>query len=384
MIMFRIRRIYDTILPRNKAALAQVQSILAIQFPLIPQSEIAGLPEKLQNPLKHRFRSILFVAEDHHDQVKGLAFLFHEPELQFCYLDYLSTTTKLMGRGIGGALYDRVRQEALGLKSLGIFFECLPDDPLLCPDREKLRANISRLKFYEHFGARPIIGTAYETPIREGGDNPPYLMYDDLGRHTPLTRWKARGIVKAILERKYGALCPPQYIDMVVKSFRDDPVRLRDYLYTQGKQQKSADQAVIPVDQRIRLAVNSNHEIHHIHERGYVESPVRIKTILKEILPTGLFDLVKTMHFSDQHIKAVHDRHFVDYLKKVCTSIPRNRSIYPYVFPIRNVARPPKELPIRAGYYCIDTFTPLNINACHFFRGLWSATGRNNSPVSRP
>ncbi|HEM48905.1 MAG TPA: histone deacetylase family protein, partial [Caldithrix sp.] len=35
----------------------------------------------------------------------------------------------------------------------------------------------------------------------------------------------------------------------------------------------------------------------------------------------------------------------------------------PYVFPIRNAARPPKELPVRAGYYCIDTFTPLNHNA---------------------
>jgi acetoin utilization deacetylase AcuC-like enzyme len=37
--------------------------------------------------------------------------------------------------------------------------------------------------------------------------------------------------------------------------------------------------------------------------------------------------------------------------------------VYPYVFPIRNATRPPKELPIRAGYYCIDTFTPLNENA---------------------
>lgn len=32
----------------------------------------------------------------------------------------------------------------------------------------------------------------------------------------------------------------------------------------------------------------------------------------------------------------------------------------PYGFSIRNVARPPKEFPIPAGYYCIDTFTPLN------------------------
>ncbi len=33
------------------------------------------------------------------------------------------------------------------------------------------------------------------------------------------------------------------------------------------------------------------------------------------------------------------------------------------MFPIRNRTRPPKGLPIRAGYYCIDTFTPLTGNA---------------------
>jgi acetoin utilization deacetylase AcuC-like enzyme len=33
------------------------------------------------------------------------------------------------------------------------------------------------------------------------------------------------------------------------------------------------------------------------------------------------------------------------------------------VFPIRNAARPPRDLSLRAGYYCIDTFTPLNRNA---------------------
>jgi len=43
-------------------------------------------------------------------------------------------------------------------------------------------------------------------------------------------------------------------------------------------------------------------------------------------------------------------------------------SVYPYVFPIRNAARPPKEMPVRAGYYCIDTFTPLNRNAYHAAR----------------
>jgi acetoin utilization deacetylase AcuC-like enzyme len=59
----------------------------------------------------------------------------------------------------------------------------------------------------------------------------------------------------------------------------------------------------------------------------------------------------------------VHDLHFVEYLKRVCARVPPGKSIYPYVFPIRNATRPPRELPIRAGYYCIDTFTPLNRDA---------------------
>lgn len=39
------------------------------------------------------------------------------------------------------------------------------------------------------------------------------------------------------------------------------------------------------------------------------------------------------------------------------------RSLYPYIFPIRNRARLPKERSILAGYYCIDTFTPIHRNA---------------------
>jgi acetoin utilization deacetylase AcuC-like enzyme len=43
--------------------------------------------------------------------------------------------------------------------------------------------------------------------------------------------------------------------------------------------------------------------------------------------------------------------------------VPAGKSVYPYIFPIRNTKRPPKDLPLRAGYFCIDTFTPLNANA---------------------
>ena len=225
------------------------------------------------------------------------------------------------------------------------------------------KENASRLKFYERFGARPVINTAYETPVNPGDDNPPYLVYDDLGQSQPLPLAQARKIVQAILERKYGDLCPPQYVDMVVESFRDDPVRLRENKYIRGEAQPTTPLTDVPADKRIHLVINDKHDIHHVRERGYVESPVRIKTILKEIQPTGLFEVLPVRHFSDRHIKAVHDPKFVDYLKRMCMTVEPNRSVYPYVFPIRNAARPPKELPVRAGYYCIDTFTPLNRNA---------------------
>ena len=360
--MFRIRRVYDDTTPANKEAITQAQQILQSQFPGLSRRDVAKLPKQLRNPLKYRFRSILFVAEDQKERVKGFALLFHEPVLHFCYLDYISTAERRMGRGIGGALYERVREEALSLNATGLFFECLPDSPKLSPDPEMRKQNAARLRFYERYGARPIINTAYETPLKPGDDNPPYLVYDNLGIDSVLGQDMARGVVRAILERKYGTLCPPDYVDMVVESFKDDPVQLRKPRYVR-KKTPAPVKASIPPDKRIILVINDRHGIHHVEERGYVESPVRIDAILKELDTTELFERVPPRHFSENRIRAVHADEFVNYFKKVCARLEPGESIYPYVFPIRNAARPPRDLPIRAGYYCIDTFTPINRNA---------------------
>jgi acetoin utilization deacetylase AcuC-like enzyme len=359
--MFRIRRVYDDVTPGNKEAIAQVQKILKAQFSALSSGDIAKLPKQLRNPLKYLFRSILFVAEGPRGRVDGFAMLFHEPVLNFCYLDFISAATGKAGRGFGGALYERVRDETLNLNCLGLFFECLPDDPKLSPQTEIRKQNVARLRFYERYGARPIINTAYETPLKPGDDNPPYLVYDDLGQDGELSRDQARAIVRAILERKYGNLCPRGYIEMVVESFQDDPVRVREFKYR--KKEPRLPVRRIPPDERIILLVNDKHAIHHVEELGYVEAPVRIDSILEELEKTDFFLKVYPRHHSEKHIKAVHDPEFVEYFEKVCEKLEPGRSIYPYVFPIRNVARPPKDLPIRAGYYCIDTFTPINRNA---------------------
>jgi acetoin utilization deacetylase AcuC-like enzyme/GNAT superfamily N-acetyltransferase len=360
--MFRIRRIYDNLIPTNKKAILQVQNILKIQFPELTEKDIMKLPEQLQNPLKYKFRTILFVYEDSKENVQGFAILFYAPFLKFCYLDYISAAEQMTGKGIGGTLYNRVREEALALETTGIFFECLPDDPALCNSPEICKQNATRLHFYERYGARPIINTLYETPLKPGG-SAPYLVFDPIGQNIKLSRNKIRTIVRAILERKYYELCSPEYIDMVVNSFNDDSVILREPKYTKNKNNDISVKTSLPVDKKIILIINDKHDIHHVQERGYLEAPVRIISILNELEKTDIFQKITARHFSGKHILAVHDKDFIKYFKKVCSMLETGKSLYPYVFPIRNAKKPPKNLLVRAGYYCTDTFTPVNYNA---------------------
>lgn len=359
--MFRIHKIFDVTTPTNRQLLSQVQAMLRVQFNALSEKDIAKLPVQLANPFKFRFRSILLVAEGDNATVRGFAMLLHAPDLDFCYLDYICAGRGETGGGIGGALYERVREEALQLGAVGLLMECLPDDPALSPDPVIRKQNAARLRFYERFGARPIANTAYATPLREGDTDPPYLVLDYLGQEDkPLGRDQARAIIRACIERKYGSVCPPGYIDMIVDSVIDDPIRLREPRYVKGAIESPRHR---PRQRKIALIVNDKHAIHHVKERGYVEAPVRIESITSELDKTELFERVSPGQFGTGVIEQVHKREFVEFLKKACANVPAGKSVYPYVFPVRNRARPPKDYPLRAGYYCIDTFTPLNANA---------------------
>ncbi|HPQ39142.1 MAG TPA: histone deacetylase family protein [bacterium] len=358
--MFRIRRIFDDVSPVNQQTLAQVSVLLRQQFEELNPEKIARIPNVLRHPIKYGFRTILYVAEDNLFRLQGLALIDYDADLSFCFLDYLTSQPSRVGRGIGGALYDQVRAEALSLGVTGIFFECNPDDPELCHDARILEENRARLRFYERYDARPIAGTAYETPVTLGGDNPPYLVFDGLGRERSLSAEYVKKVVASILKGKYSDVCSPEYVRKVVDSIRDDPVKIRPKRYSMTAAVRDSHGGVADRLAGIALVVNDRHAIHHVRERGYVETPARVDAILSKILPTGAFVQVPPAHFSDTHIAAVHDRGYMSYFKKASAQIPENAPLYPYVFPIRNRIRPPVELPVRAGYYCIDTFTPIS------------------------
>lgn len=361
--MFRIRRIFDDLVPANQHALEQVRAMLHSQFELLDRRKIDRIPNTLRSPLKYGFRTILYVAEDQKSTVLGFAILDHDDALHFCYLDYMASGKNLAGRGVGAALYERIRNEALSLGVVGIFFECLPDDPELSPDPTILKQNKARLKFYESFGARPIINTAYETPVNPGATDPPYLVFDDLSQNSVLHAGYLKRVITKILESKYPDLCTPAYIKAVVDSITDDPVRIRPPRYTRQRLPDQMKTQSMTAFAKIALITTDQHHIHHVRERGYVESPARIRIIQQALDSTGIFDPVPPASFNDAFISAVHDPQYIRYFRRVCANVDPDTPFYPYVFPIRNRTRPPVDLPVRVGYYCIDTFTPISGNA---------------------
>jgi len=364
--MFRIRKVFDDVSPANQDAIEQVLLILREQFPNARPIEFQKLPNQLTDPVKYKYRSILLVAEDGLGKVKGFAMMLHMPDVEIIYLELISAAAGRTGGGVGSALYERVREEAFLLNTYGIFFECSVDAPDIINDPEILKQNSSRLRFYERYGARPIINNDYASPIKPGDQDLYYLVYDDLGQGVELSCVRTRKIVQTILERKYGDLIPKTQIDEVVKSFNDEPMQLRAPRY----RIKQPKRGVLKKESKaIALIVNHGHDIHHVKDRGYVEAPVRLSTILHHIQKVGLFTTLTPKRTPDKYIKAVHDKDYVDYFRRACAKLPLGKSIYPIIFPLRNQMRPPKDIELQVGYYGMDTFTPLNHNAYLAARG---------------
>ncbi len=392
--MFRIRRVHDDVLPVNRAAIERVEALLRERFPAAAPRDTAGLADKLKDPWKVGFRALLLVAERGAapGKLPGFALLLHDPRLKACWLEWIAADKGHSSRGVGAALYERVREEARALGARGLFLECLPDDPAQTPDPAILAENVARLRFYARYGARPLANQAYQRPVSPDDAGPfPLLVHDGLdgpdaerGPPGPFVQ----AVVRAVLERKYGHLCPPAYVDAVVAAYAASPQPHRPGAAPNGARTTSerlpqagggarrpgATSGRVPAAARapaerrqprepILLVVNDLHDIHHVRERGYVEAPVRIDRIQGELERSGLFERKEPREWPDKHITAVHDPGYVGWLKRTCAQTPEGESVYPYVFPIRNQTRPPDDLATRAGYYCIDTFTPVHRNA---------------------
>lgn len=372
MTLLRTDRVTSAATPEDKRRLAAACDVLRAAFPSYAD-RVDALPALLSAVHEREFALVILTLEDARLRPRAVALVHHHADLGYAWLDLLASAPGHKSGGHGTALYAALREHLRELGALGLFMDVPPDDPAKVSDPAVLPRNRARLRFYERFGARPIVGTAYDGPPPLGQDyDPPYLVFDDLGRGEPLARDTVRAMVRAIFVRRYGWAAADPYVNAVVASFEDDPVRLRPPRHTRAP-------APIPGLLPIEVVTTEEHRIHHVRERGYIERPARVSAVLSGLASLPVHRL-PAERAPDSAVTSVHGGEFVDYLRTICLELPESETVYPYVFPVRRPDRKPDALWLRAGYYCIDTFTPLSRNAYLAARGAvdvaWTGAGR--------
>ncbi len=358
--MFRIRALLGNAYFLSRDRVEQVRAIFRQSFP--EHAEYADKIEfLLKHPVEHGYRAALLVAEGAAGRVDAFALVLYFDEVKSAFLDFVGTRPEARSRGIGGALYEAVREYCKRLGARALYLDVQPDVPELTPEPEKLEESRKRMRFYERYGVRVINGTLYH---RHLGDPPAtgFLLYDDLGRRGCLSRAEARRTVEMILRRRFGHMADEAYIREVVGSFVDDPVCLRPFRYRKAE---STHPEYFPsrLSQIYALVRSPKHHLHHVRERGYFESPIRAEAIYESLETLGLFTALSPNAHGHRMLTSVHDPEFLTYMRVACSKIKENSPVYPDAFPIRRPDRRPKYLPVQAGYYCLDADTPLNRNA---------------------
>ncbi len=357
--MFRISHIIGVHRQHDRRCLEEIRELFELAFPSYADDP-EYITRKLNEQSARGIPAILLAAHGEGDRVIGFALADYFASIDYAYLDFIVTGAERRGRGQGGALYEALREDMIARGAKGLFFEVPTDDPKQVAGSANLRANKTRLRFYERYGARPVMNTLYDQSIRPGNPPEPRLLYDPLHTTDPLRGHALREVIRLILTHRYNYDLDDPYVKRLARSVRDGPVTIRPPLYLH---------TVDPPPKRpkrlhpLKVFCSARHSLHHIRERGYVERPARVDVILKAISDLPDVERLPVRNFGEGPIRAVHDVDFVNYLKNICTELPPGELLYPYVFPIRRTDRPPYDRTVRAGYYCIDTFTPLSLDA---------------------
>ena len=358
--MFRIRQVHGAHSPQDQIALAAVLGIYETAFPYAPQYS-AKIAEILRFGSDLDFDVVLLVAEGDKDRILGFSLSFFFPRLKYAYLDYIAIDPKRPTRGYGVALYER-NTEVLGeMGCRGLFMDVPPDDAEKLKEPHRLRTNQRRMAFYERMGAYPIVGTKYESVTHKANQGYfTYLVFDNFEERKPLTAAALKKCIVRILQIKGNMPATDRRVRTILDSVRDDPVTLRAPRYrTREAPGLRKGTATSPLD---FVITDDTHQIHHLAEKGYVERPARVRFILRGLEGLHL-NRHKVRHFGEKYITDVHRPALFEFLKKAQKELAPGELVYPNVFPIRRPDRIPKTWEMKAGYYCIDTFTPVTANA---------------------
>ncbi|HWG92230.1 MAG TPA: GNAT family N-acetyltransferase, partial [Candidatus Thermoplasmatota archaeon] len=295
--------------PADLRRLDKVAEFYRAEFPSSPQF-MEQLRAKLLRPLRVDYAATLITAESLRGEVQGFAFYDHFPDLNLSYLEYIVTAPGARGRGVGGGLYEAMRESLHYDGSDGLLFEVNPDDPTLPP--EIFAANKATLKFYEKYDARPLEGVRFDYPPFLHGEHGLLLLYDDLGTGKPLDRAKLRSFMLKLYAVKYNASPKDPNVERVLAAIPQQVARRpRRYLKEQAVQPRPAPGQYVAW---VHAVVSDAHLRHEIPERDYLERPLRVGRLLDALRRLGFVAFRKPKSFPDKHILAVHDPGMVRYL----------------------------------------------------------------------
>jgi len=83
----------------------KVKEIIKTQIPLLGEQKIEEIENQMIDPLKYKYQTTRFIAEDIDDAVRGFALMLYMSDLRFCFLDYIAVSPEKTSSGLGGALY---------------------------------------------------------------------------------------------------------------------------------------------------------------------------------------------------------------------------------------------------------------------------------------
>lgn len=365
--MLRINRLFEVANETDRRRLTAAQDLFRKIFTREP--EYADRVEALvMKKAALDYDTVILTAEDGRGRMLGLAVVHAYPEIRACFLDYIGSDPEARGRGLGRALYEAVRDYAIGKRAKGLFFEVPPNDPAICADANERRTRTARIRFYAGFGAYPILGTRYESPPVRFDYDPPYLCFDPLGAAPVLKRAFAKKAAARILTTRYGF--PPEHeqVRTIVESIKDEPVRLRTPEAEAPVPAPAAPKRLRP----LKVLLSERHDMLHIRERGYVERPARISAIMKGLakLPHEVCDVPLV---GEEVLRTIHAPDYVSFLQNAADSLGEHEVVYPEVFPLRVPERRPRGAVWQAGYYGRDAFTPLSKGAYRAARSAVNA-----------
>src|SRR4051794_25223359 len=126
--MFRISYVLGVYREHDRRYLAEIEALFYKAFP-----DLAGdtdyIPRKLAQQSTRGYPAILLAAHGAGDRVVGFALADYFESIGLAYLDFIVTNEERRGRGLGGALYEALREDLIARGAKGLFFEVPTDDP---------------------------------------------------------------------------------------------------------------------------------------------------------------------------------------------------------------------------------------------------------------